>query len=68
MAPNLSGYHDMDHIRSVDLVRDALTFAKEYLKPGKGGVLLAKVFQGRFLKGKLKSPIFKLTLCAMVQS
>ncbi len=43
-APNLSGAWDVDHARSIDLARSALSMAKKLLKPG--GNFLVKVFQG----------------------
>lgn len=43
-APNLSGAWDMDHARSIDLARSALSMAKKLLRPG--GNFLVKVFQG----------------------
>lgn len=65
MAPNLSGNHDQDHIRSIHLVRSAYEFAKNELVIG--GKFVAKVFQGRYLKG---IPVFKrnFTLCSFGKS
>lgn len=62
MAPNLSGHHDMDHIKSVGLVREALNFAKMILSPGKSTVFLAKVFQGRLLQGIVYGTAYIVTM------
>lgn len=43
-SPDISGVWDIDHIRSVELSRSALSLAKDVLKPG--GNFLIKVFQG----------------------
>ncbi|MFB3765535.1 MAG: 23S rRNA (uridine(2552)-2'-O)-methyltransferase [Methanotrichaceae archaeon] len=51
-APNLSGTWDVDHARSIDLSRSALTIAKKLLKPG--GNLLVKVFQGDMFNDYLR--------------
>ena len=44
MAPNMTGDYDLDHARSVHLVRQAATVAREVLAPG--GDFAAKVFDG----------------------
>jgi 23S rRNA (uridine2552-2'-O)-methyltransferase len=44
LAPNISGNRAIDQPRSMALVEDALSFAREVLKPG--GTFLTKVFQG----------------------
>lgn len=64
MAPNLSGHHDMDHIKSVELVREALRLARAILAPGKSTVFLAKVFQGRLLQGILYRRVCIVTFVA----
>lgn len=51
MAPNLCGIGDVDHLRSIELARDALGFAKKILRIG--GSFVTKVFQGRLIKGSL---------------
>lgn len=51
MAPNQSGYHDADQLRSVELVLEALDFAKTTLSSGHSAVFLAKVLRGRHLQG-----------------
>ena len=51
-APNLSGTWDIDHARSIDLARSALTIAEKLLKPG--GSFLTKVFQGDMFNDYLK--------------
>lgn len=51
-APNLSGTWDVDHARSIDLARSALTIAKKILKPG--GSFLVKVFQGDMFDAYLR--------------
>lgn len=43
-SPKISGVWDVDHVRSVELARSALTIADVVLAPG--GKLLVKVFQG----------------------
>jgi 23S rRNA (uridine2552-2'-O)-methyltransferase len=43
-SPDISGVWDIDHFRSVELSRNALTLAKDILKPG--GNFLIKIFQG----------------------
>lgn len=50
-APDLSGVWSMDHARSVDLSRQALSIAKRVLAPG--GTFLCKVFQGSEFKAFL---------------
>jgi 23S rRNA (uridine2552-2'-O)-methyltransferase len=47
MAPNMSGEYDLDHARSVHLVRQALDVARDILAPG--GDFVAKVFDGQDL-------------------
>jgi 23S rRNA (uridine2552-2'-O)-methyltransferase len=47
MAPNMSGDYDLDHARSVHLVRQALDVATDLLGPG--GDFAAKVFDGQDL-------------------
>jgi 23S rRNA (uridine2552-2'-O)-methyltransferase len=44
MSPNLSGVHDTDQARSLELCELALAFAQKHLK--QQGSLLVKVFQG----------------------
>lgn len=43
-SPDISGVWDIDHFRSVELSRGALSIARDILKPG--GNFLVKVFQG----------------------
>jgi 23S rRNA (uridine2552-2'-O)-methyltransferase len=45
MAPNMMGFADVDHDRSMHLVELVEEFATQVLRPG--GDLLTKVFQGR---------------------
>ncbi len=52
MSPNISGAYSTDHARSVYLTELALDFAIENLK--KGGVFVAKVFEGDLLPPLLK--------------
>ncbi len=52
MSPNISGAYSTDHARSVYLTELALDFATENLK--KGGVFVAKVFEGDLLPPLLK--------------
>jgi len=47
MAPNMTGEYEVDHARSVHLVRQALAAATDLLGPG--GDFAAKVFDGRDL-------------------
>ncbi|SDJ40328.1 23S rRNA Um-2552 2'-O-methyltransferase [Halovenus aranensis] len=47
MAPNMTGDYDLDHARSVHLVRQALDVAEDVLSSG--GDFVAKVFDGRDL-------------------
>jgi len=47
MAPDMSGEYDLDHARSVHLVRQAVAVADRILAPG--GDFVAKVFDGRDL-------------------
>ena len=44
MAANTTGHQQTDHLRTIALVEAAYAFAKEVLK--KGGIFIAKVFQG----------------------
>jgi len=44
MAANTTGHQQTDHLRTIALVETAYAFAKEVLK--KGGIFIAKVFQG----------------------
>ena len=44
MSPNISGIAATDQARAAELVRTAIGFCREHLKPG--GAFLAKVFQG----------------------
>jgi 23S rRNA (uridine2552-2'-O)-methyltransferase len=48
MAPNMTGEYDLDHARSVHLVRQALEVALDLLGPG--GDFVAKVFDGQDLE------------------
>jgi len=48
MAPNVTGEYNVDHARSVYLVRQALAVATAVLGPG--GDFIAKVFDGRDLE------------------
>ena len=48
MAPDMSGQYDLDHARSVHLVREAFAVAEQVL--GAGGDFCAKVFDGRDLE------------------
>ncbi|MDS0281853.1 23S rRNA (uridine(2552)-2'-O)-methyltransferase [Haloarcula onubensis] len=48
MAPNMSGDYDLDHARSVHLVRQALAVATDLLDSG--GDFCAKVFDGQDLQ------------------
>jgi len=48
MAPNVTGEYELDHARSVHLVRQALAVATAVLGPG--GDFVAKVFDGRDLE------------------
>lgn len=43
-SPDISGVWDIDHFRSVELSRNALSIARDILKPG--GNFLVKIFQG----------------------
>jgi 23S rRNA (uridine2552-2'-O)-methyltransferase len=47
MAPNMTGEYDLDHARSVHLVRQAFEVAEDLLATG--GDFVAKVFDGRDL-------------------
>jgi 23S rRNA (uridine2552-2'-O)-methyltransferase len=49
MAPDMTGDYDLDHARSVHLVRQAATVARDVLAPG--GDFAVKVFDGRDLAG-----------------
>ena len=44
LSPNISGIAPSDQARAAELVRTAIGFCREHLKPG--GAFLAKVFQG----------------------
>lgn len=44
MAPNTTGHADVDHIRIVSLLENAVQFAFDDLKPG--GAFVGKIFQG----------------------
>ncbi len=48
-SPKISGVWSVDHARSVEIARAALTIAEQVLVPG--GRMLVKVFQGEFFKG-----------------
>ncbi len=48
-SPKISGIWSVDHARSVELARAALTIAEQVLAPD--GRLLVKVFQGEFFEG-----------------
>lgn len=50
-SPDISGIWDVDHARSIDLSRNALNLAQEFLVPG--GNVLIKVFQGEFFEDLL---------------
>ncbi|MEM2878410.1 MAG: RlmE family RNA methyltransferase [Candidatus Hadarchaeales archaeon] len=52
MSPQISGVWDVDHMRSVELSRTALSVAGELLRPG--GNFIVKVFQGEFFSEFLK--------------
>lgn len=47
-SPKISGVWDVDHIRSIELVRAALAIAKRVL--ARGGRMLVKVFQGELFE------------------
>jgi 23S rRNA (uridine2552-2'-O)-methyltransferase len=49
MSPNITGIYEIDHLRSVELVRAAFAFARSVLSPG--GNFVAKIFQGCHTKG-----------------
>jgi len=51
VSPHLSGQRALDHLRSVDIVRQVFTVARRVLRPG--GSLVAKVFQGEEFPGLL---------------
>jgi 23S rRNA (uridine2552-2'-O)-methyltransferase len=56
LSPNLTGIGFQDHLRSCELVKNALVVAASVMRPG--GTFLAKVFQGEELEstiGDLKS-------------
>ncbi len=44
MAPNTTGHRDVDHLRSLALVEEAIYFAEHFLTAG--GVMLCKLFNG----------------------
>lgn len=48
LSPNLTGIHFQDHLRSCELVKDALAVARGVLAPG--GIFLVKIFQGEELE------------------
>jgi 23S rRNA (uridine2552-2'-O)-methyltransferase len=52
LSPNLTGIHFQDHLRSCDLVKDALAVARGVLAPG--GIFLVKVFQGEELESIIR--------------
>ena len=61
MAPNTSGYKDLDHLKIIDLCEHALEFAKKVLV--KDGTLLMKIFQGgkeKLLAEKLRKSFSKV--------
>jgi 23S rRNA (uridine2552-2'-O)-methyltransferase len=51
LSPNLTGIGFQDHLRSCDLVRDALAVAGSVLRPR--GTFLAKIFQGEELESTI---------------
>jgi 23S rRNA (uridine2552-2'-O)-methyltransferase len=48
MSPKLTGTYSIDHLKSIELARKALEFAKSVLKPG--GCFICKVFMGEEFK------------------
>jgi len=52
LSPKISGVWDIDHYRSIELARVALSAAEELLRPG--GNFVVKVFQGEAFSGFLK--------------
>lgn len=52
LAPKLTGIHFQDHLRSCELVKEALAVARVVLRPG--GIFLAKVFQGEELESVIR--------------
>jgi 23S rRNA (uridine2552-2'-O)-methyltransferase len=52
-SPNLSGVKDVDQIRALELVQNALKIAGSLLRPG--GSLIIKVFQGEEFDNILKN-------------
>jgi 23S rRNA (uridine2552-2'-O)-methyltransferase len=58
-SPSISGVWDVDHARSIELVRSAMAIARRILAPG--GKVLFKVFQGEMLKDFLAEvrPLFE---------
>ena len=48
LSPRISGAYSTDHARSVDLVRDAWSVARQVLAPG--GSFVAKVFDGELVE------------------
>ncbi|CAG8502545.1 8193_t:CDS:2 [Cetraspora pellucida] len=61
MAPNFTGNHFVDHVRSMELCECSLTFAELVLKPG--GTFLCKFLMGESeseFRNKLKSKFKKI--------
>jgi 23S rRNA (uridine2552-2'-O)-methyltransferase len=52
LSPHLTGVGFQDHLRSCELVRDALALVGGVLRPG--GTFLAKVFQGEELEAVIR--------------
>ena len=52
LSPNLTGIGFQDHLRSCELVRNALDVARRLLRPD--GTFLAKVFQGEELESVVR--------------
>ncbi|MBI5000476.1 MAG: RlmE family RNA methyltransferase [Euryarchaeota archaeon] len=48
MSPNISGVYDIDHAKSIDLVKRAMELCGALLRPG--GTFVAKVFEGESMK------------------
>jgi 23S rRNA (uridine2552-2'-O)-methyltransferase len=48
MSPNISGVYDIDHAKSIDLVKRAMELCSALLRPG--GTFVAKVFEGEAMK------------------
>lgn len=53
MAPSMMGHAETDHLRAMELLETAFSFAEKFLKPG--GSFVAKVLQGRDLQPFLKT-------------